>query len=146
VHVKEAATLDGSPNPRGDRTGADDRRGAGEQPAAIARLPRCPRIALQHYGLWAIGLLIMLEDFGIPVPGETILIAGPIYAGAGRLHIVAVGVVGFIAAIIGENIGFAIGTSEAARWPCGGAGTCSSPGSGWTAPNGSSAGTAARSS
>src|SRR6266478_602438 len=75
---------------------------------------------LQHYGLWAIGLLIMLEDFGIPVPGETILIAGAIYAGAGRLNIVAVGVVGFIAAIIGDNIGFAIGhfggRALALRW------------------------------
>src|SRR6476620_843816 len=64
---------------------------------------------LQQYGLWAIGLLITLEDFGIPVPGETILIAGSIYAGAGRLNIVAVGLVGFIAAVIGDNIGFAIG-------------------------------------
>jgi membrane protein DedA with SNARE-associated domain len=64
---------------------------------------------LEHYGLWAIGLLITLEDFGIPVPGETILIAGAIYAGAGRLNIVAVGLVGFIAAITGDNIGFAIG-------------------------------------
>ena len=64
---------------------------------------------LQHYGVWAIGLLIMLEDFGIPVPGETILIAGAVYAGAGRLNVLAVGVVGFIAAIIGDNIGFAIG-------------------------------------
>jgi membrane protein DedA with SNARE-associated domain len=64
---------------------------------------------LQHYGLWAIGLLITLEDFGVPVPGETILIAGSIYAGAGRLNIVAVGLVGFFAAIIGDNIGFAIG-------------------------------------
>ena len=64
---------------------------------------------LQHYGLWAIGLLILLEDFGVPAPGETILIAGAIYAGAGRLNIVAVGVVGFIAAVIGDNIGFAIG-------------------------------------
>jgi membrane protein DedA with SNARE-associated domain len=75
---------------------------------------------LQHYGLWAIGLLIMLEDFGIPVPGETILIAGAIYAGAGRLNIVAVGVVGFIAAIIGDNIGFAVGhfggRALALRW------------------------------
>jgi membrane protein DedA with SNARE-associated domain len=75
---------------------------------------------LQHYGIWAIGLLIMLEDFGIPVPGETILIAGAIYAGAGRLNIVAVGVVGFIAAIIGDNIGFAIGhfggRALALRW------------------------------
>src|SRR6266705_1125600 len=75
---------------------------------------------LQHYGVWAIGLLIMLEDFGIPVPGETILIAGAIYAGAGRLNIVAVGVVGLIAAIIGDNIGFAIGhfggRALALRW------------------------------
>jgi len=64
---------------------------------------------LQHYGLWAIGLLIMLEDFGVPVPGETILIAGAIYAGAGRLNIVALGAVAFGAAVIGDNIGFAIG-------------------------------------
>lgn len=75
---------------------------------------------LQHYGLWAIGLLILLEDFGVPAPGETILIAGAIYAGAGRLNIVAVGVVGFIAAVIGDNIGFAIGhfggRALALRW------------------------------
>jgi membrane protein DedA with SNARE-associated domain len=75
---------------------------------------------LQHYGLWAIGLLIMLEDFGVPAPGETILIAGAVYAGAGRLNIVAVGVAGFIAAIFGDNIGFAIGhfggRALALRW------------------------------
>jgi membrane protein DedA with SNARE-associated domain len=64
---------------------------------------------LQQYGLWAIGLLITLEDFGVPVPGETILIAGAIYAGAGRLNIVALGVVAFVAAVTGDNIGFAIG-------------------------------------
>jgi membrane protein DedA with SNARE-associated domain len=43
------------------------------------------------------------------VPGETILIAGAIYAGAGRLNIVALGVVAFVAAVTGDNIGFAIG-------------------------------------
>jgi membrane protein DedA with SNARE-associated domain len=64
---------------------------------------------LEHYGLLAIGLLILVEDFGVPAPGETILIAGALYAGAGRLNIVAVGVVAFIAAITGDNIGFAIG-------------------------------------
>ena len=64
---------------------------------------------LQQYGLWAIGLLITLEDFGVPVPGETILIAGAIYAGAGKLNIVALGVVAFVAAVTGDNIGFAIG-------------------------------------
>jgi len=75
---------------------------------------------LQHYGVWAIGLLLMLEDFGIPVPGETILIAGAVYAGAGRLNVVAVGVVAFLAAVLGDNIGFAIGhfggRALALRW------------------------------
>jgi membrane protein DedA with SNARE-associated domain len=75
---------------------------------------------LQHFGVWAIGLLILLEDFGIPVPGETILIAGAVYAGAGRLNVALVGVVAFIAAIIGDNIGFAIGhfggRALALRW------------------------------
>ncbi len=64
---------------------------------------------LEHYGLWAIGLLITLEDFGVPVPGETILIAGAIFAGAGRINIVALGAVAFVAAVTGDNIGFAIG-------------------------------------
>jgi membrane protein DedA with SNARE-associated domain len=75
---------------------------------------------LQHYGVWAIFLLIMVEDFGIPVPGETILIAAAVYAGAGQLNIVTVGIVGFIAAVIGDNIGFAIGhfggRALALRW------------------------------
>jgi membrane protein DedA with SNARE-associated domain len=64
---------------------------------------------LEHYGLWAIALFVFLEDFGIPVPGETVLIAGAVFAGSGRLNIVAVGVVGFVAAVAGDNIGYAIG-------------------------------------
>jgi membrane protein DedA with SNARE-associated domain len=64
---------------------------------------------LEHYGLWAIALFVLIEDFGIPVPGETVLIAGAVFAGSGRLNIVAVGVVGFLAAVVGDNIGYAIG-------------------------------------
>jgi membrane protein DedA with SNARE-associated domain len=64
---------------------------------------------LEHFGLWAIALFVLVEDFGIPVPGETVLIAGAVFAGSGRLNIVAVGVVGFIAAVAGDNIGYAIG-------------------------------------
>jgi membrane protein DedA with SNARE-associated domain len=64
---------------------------------------------LDHFGYWAVLLLVMIEDFGIPVPGETILIAASVYAGAGRLNVVVVGIVGFAAAVIGDNIGFAIG-------------------------------------
>jgi membrane protein DedA with SNARE-associated domain len=64
---------------------------------------------LGHYGYLAVGGLVMLEDFGIPVPGETVLIAAAVYAGAGRLNIVAVGLVAVAAAVIGDNIGYAIG-------------------------------------
>jgi membrane protein DedA with SNARE-associated domain len=64
---------------------------------------------LDHYGYLAIGGLVLLEDFGVPVPGETILIAGAVYAGTGRLNIVAVGVIAVAAAIIGDNIGYLIG-------------------------------------
>ena len=45
---------------------------------------------LEQYGLWAIFVLVLLEDFGIPVPGETVLIAGAVYAGSGRMNVVAV--------------------------------------------------------
>ena len=74
-------------------------------PAAIQAL--APTI--NQYGYLAVGGLITLEDFGIPVPGETVLIAAAFYSGLGHLNIFAVFVVGFIAAVIGDNIGFAIG-------------------------------------
>jgi membrane protein DedA with SNARE-associated domain len=64
---------------------------------------------LDHFGYWAVLLFVLVEDFGIPVPGETVLIAASVYAGAGRLNVVAVGVTAFIAAVAGDNIGFAIG-------------------------------------
>ena len=64
---------------------------------------------LEHYGIWAILLFVLVEDFGIPVPGETVLIAGAIFAGSGELNVVAVGVVGFCAAVVGDNIGYGIG-------------------------------------
>ena len=64
---------------------------------------------LSRYGYLAIAAFVMLEDFGLPVPGETILVLGAVYAGAGRLNIVAVAVIGVLAAVLGDNIGFAIG-------------------------------------
>jgi membrane protein DedA with SNARE-associated domain len=64
---------------------------------------------LDNFGYLAVGGFILLEDFGIPVPGETILIAAAVYAGVGRLNIVAVGLIAVVAAVIGDNIGYAIG-------------------------------------
>lgn len=64
---------------------------------------------LAHYGYAAVGGLVLLEDFGVPAPGETVLIAAAVYAGAGRLNVVAVAALAFVAAVIGDNIGYAIG-------------------------------------
>ena len=64
---------------------------------------------LDHYGYLAIFGLVLLEDFGVPVPGETVLILGAVYAGTGRLSIVLVALLGFCGALVGDNIGFALG-------------------------------------
>lgn len=64
---------------------------------------------LNQYGYLAVGGFLTLEDFGVPVPGETILIAAAVYAGAGKLNIAVVMIVGVVAAVLGDNIGYAIG-------------------------------------
>lgn len=66
---------------------------------------------LNHYGYLAVAAFVLLEDFGVPVPGETILIAAAVYAGAGQLNVLVVGLVAFAAAVLGDNIGYILG-----RW------------------------------
>lgn len=64
---------------------------------------------LNSYGYLAVGGFLFLEDFGVPVPGETILIAAAVYAGAGQLNIFLVALIAVFAAILGDNVGFGIG-------------------------------------
>ena len=64
---------------------------------------------LDHYGYLAIAGLVLFEDFGVPVPGETMLILGAVYAATGRFSLPLVVLLGFLAAVAGDNIGFAIG-------------------------------------
>jgi membrane protein DedA with SNARE-associated domain len=63
---------------------------------------------LNRFGYLALGL-VFLEDFGVPVPGETVLIISAVYAGTGRLNVWLVAIIGFAAALLGDNVGFAIG-------------------------------------
>ncbi len=53
-----------------------------------------------------------IESLGIPVPGETSLLVGVFLATQGRLSVPIVALVGWIAAVGGDNIGYAIGR----RW------------------------------
>jgi membrane protein DedA with SNARE-associated domain len=64
---------------------------------------------LAHYGYLAVGGLLLVEDFGLLVPGETVMIVAAVYAGAGRMSIVAVALIALAAAITGDSIGWVIG-------------------------------------
>ena len=81
-------------------------------PAAAQQLPgflHTLEPALNRFGYVGVAGLVFAEDFGVPVPGETVLILGAIYAGTGRMSILLVAVLGFCAALLGDNVGFAIG-------------------------------------
>ncbi len=64
---------------------------------------------VEQYGLIVVFLLIAAESAGVPLPGETALIAASIFASQGHYSIVAVIGVAALAAIIGDNIGYWLG-------------------------------------
>ena len=64
---------------------------------------------LHDWGYLAVAGFLFFEDFGVPLPGETLLIAAALYAGAGHLNVFIVGLVAFLAAVAGDNVGYAIG-------------------------------------
>jgi len=59
-----------------------------------------------HHGLPLLFVVVMLESFGIPLPGETALIAFGVLASQGNYQIAWVIVVAAAAAIIGDNLGY----------------------------------------
>ena len=64
---------------------------------------------VHHYGLAALFLIVMLESSGVPLPGETALVAAGVFAQRGNLNIASVIAVAAVAAIVGDNIGYWIG-------------------------------------
>jgi membrane protein DedA with SNARE-associated domain len=65
---------------------------------------------LATYGYFAVFAIVGLESFGIPSPGETILITASIYAGAThRLQIELVIAAAVAGAVLGDNCGYAVG-------------------------------------
>ncbi len=65
---------------------------------------------LSEYGYLAVLVLVGVESVGVPVPGETMLIIAAVYAGAaGKLSIAGVIAAAAAGAVIGDNLGYAIG-------------------------------------
>ncbi len=64
---------------------------------------------LYPWSYFIIGAGVMIENTGIPVPGETIMIAASLLSSTGRLDPYIVIASGATGAIIGDNIGYWIG-------------------------------------
>ena len=65
---------------------------------------------LGAYGYIGVGLIVALKSMGLPLPGETVLLAAAAYAGAGGPLNIA-GVIGSASAgaILGDTAGYWLG-------------------------------------
>ena len=59
-----------------------------------------------HHGLPLLSVVVMVESFGIPLPGETALIAFGVLASQGHYRIEWVIVAAAAGAIVGDNLGY----------------------------------------
>ncbi len=64
---------------------------------------------VHEYGAAAIFLILTLESFGAPLPGESLLIVAAILAGRGELSFPALLCSAWAGAVTGDNIGYLIG-------------------------------------
>ena len=62
-----------------------------------------------HYGYWVVFFGVMLENAGVPVPGETILLAAGFFAAQGHFHLWEVMTIAALGAVLGDNAGYWIG-------------------------------------
>jgi membrane protein DedA with SNARE-associated domain len=62
-----------------------------------------------RYGYWAVFVGVFLENAGLPVPGETALLAGAALSRSGTLFLPLVIATAIGGAILGDNVGFWIG-------------------------------------
>ncbi len=68
------------------------------------------RSAVVHYGYWAVAGILLLENAGVPAPGETVLLVASFLAYSEHdLKLGWIIVVATIAATVGDNLGFALG-------------------------------------
>ena len=61
------------------------------------------------YGYWVVFFGVMLENAGLPIPGETILLIAGYFAATGEFNIALVMLIAAVGAVVGDNIGFAVG-------------------------------------
>ncbi len=68
------------------------------------------RNLIAQYGYWAVGAALLVENTGIPVPGETILLLASFLAySRDELQLSYIIIIGVCAATLGDNLGFFLG-------------------------------------
>ncbi|MGB3671086.1 MAG: DedA family protein [Phormidesmis sp.] len=63
----------------------------------------------REYGYWAVFCGILLENMGIPIPGETVTLIGGFLAGSHELNVWYVFAAATVGAIIGDSGGYLLG-------------------------------------
>ncbi|MFE6868968.1 SpoIIE family protein phosphatase [Kitasatospora sp. NPDC057692] len=66
---------------------------------------------LEQYGYPALALFVLLDNCGIPAPGQTVLVLAAVFAGTGHLEFAAVVAIAFAAAVLGNTLGHLIGAT-----------------------------------
>jgi membrane protein DedA with SNARE-associated domain len=64
---------------------------------------------VEDWGYLGVGAALLLEDFGLPLPGETALVVSAVVAAGGGLNVFGVFGIGFLAAVIGDNLSYLLG-------------------------------------
>jgi membrane protein DedA with SNARE-associated domain len=71
--------------------------------------PEALQQLLQTWGYGVIFVAMLLENAGLPLPGETVTLLGGYAAGSGQLHGLGVMAAAATGAILGDNIGYWVG-------------------------------------
>jgi membrane protein DedA with SNARE-associated domain len=64
---------------------------------------------IRQYGVVAVAIIITLESFGAPLPGESLLIFGSVMAEHGDMSFPLLLLFAWIGGVVGDNIGYLIG-------------------------------------
>src|SRR5207253_425281 len=109
-----------APSPRRDRRSSSSRwrssrpgscEPAGDGPASKGGMNDALALLLR-YGYLVVFGVVLLENLGLPVPGVAVLIVAGGLAGGGHLRLATVGLLGVVAALLGDLVWYGLG-----RWP-----------------------------
>jgi membrane protein DedA with SNARE-associated domain len=64
---------------------------------------------VDSFGYVVVAVVVMLESMGLPLPGETVLLAASAYSATGRLHLSGVVAAAALGAVVGDSVGYWVG-------------------------------------